>query len=78
MKLILKNKSNKEKPYKAELVVDVGGLTEDEADELIDMIERRVSIKSRTDRVRPCDLSRKDRGYNDRQVIDVNINVNRD
>lgn len=72
--------SRKEKVSRDELLVDVSGLTEYEAQDFVDEVKRRVTIKSCRKKVRtdPCGELPRGRGTGRRQVIDVNINVIRD
>ncbi len=69
MKLYVKNRKKNKANTRGELVIDVGGLTEWEAEEFIEQVQRRVTIKtSRNDPAR----------IGDKRSIDVNININRD
>lgn len=72
MKIVVRNSKKERHAGRGELEIDVGGLTEYEAEDFVDEVKRRVKIRSRSDRRSTCEGKR---GGPQRQVIDVNINV---
>lgn len=76
MKIYVRNKKRDRDRYDshAELEVDVGGLTEDEAEDFVDDVKRRVKLVFRDSEGRYSSPRRRCR-ESDRRTIDLNINV---